>query len=112
VISEISTQPHLSGVIAVLKPIHVALLLAAFLSGCVSAPTAVPGSDKVRMTKNPNDVSGCTAVGNIKIPDQTPNVDVEARNQTIGFGGNVALVTASALFGTIPTEGVAYRCPQ
>jgi hypothetical protein len=98
-------------VIAVSKPIYVALLLVPVLNGCASTTTAVPGSDKVRVTKNPNDVSGCTAVGNIKIPDQTPNMDIQFRNQTIGFGGNVALVTVSALFGTIPTEGVAYRCP-
>jgi hypothetical protein len=93
------------------KPVYIALLLASVLAGCVSTTTAVPGSDKVRVTKNPNDVSACTAVGNIKVPDQTPNMDIQFRNQTIGFGGNVALVTASALFGTIPTEGVAYRCP-
>jgi hypothetical protein len=81
----------------------------AILSACV---TLAPGADKVRITKNPADVSACSAVGNIKAPRDADgqvdilNADASLRNQTVGLGGNTALET-SELLG----EGVAYRCP-
>lgn len=82
--------------------------LALILLGYVTVVSA-PGSDKLRMTTNAADVSGCTAVGNIKLPDQTPQPQIAFRNQAVGFGGNTALVTLAV--AGIPLEGVAYRCP-
>jgi hypothetical protein len=79
------------------------------LGGClVNRAIPAPGSEQVRMTTNPSEVSACTAVGNIKVVDGTPDMDIQFRNQAVGFGGNAALVTVTRLG---PTEGVAYRCP-
>ena len=69
----------------------------ALLSACV---TLAPGADKVRVTKNPADVSTCSAVGNIKVPRDEQgqvdifNADAALRNQTIGLGGNTAFETS------------------
>ena len=90
----------------------VAAAIGATLCGCVSP---APGADKVRITKSASDVSTCTAVGNIAVPtDANGNVDIanaatEFRNQVVGLGGNVGLVTYG-LMGA-PAQGVAYRCP-
>jgi len=83
------------------------------LSACFSL---APGADKVRMTKNPSDVANCSAVGNIKVSGEgageaadIASADTKFRNQVVGFGGNTAFITASAL--GIPVDGIAYRCP-
>jgi len=88
------------------------VVYAVFLTACVSL---APGADKVRLTKNESDIAGCSALGNIQLPGVAEgqingaNADAEFRNQTVGVGGNAALVTY-APFG-VPVEGVAYRCP-
>ena len=91
--------------------VSVPLALVLILDACLSANGPVPGSDKVHVTMNPSDVSACTAVGNIKVAGGAPNVDIQFRNQAVGFGGNAALVTVT-VFGTTPVDGIAYRCPQ
>lgn len=89
-----------------------ASLLACMLAACVSL---APGADKVRITKDPSDISKCTAVGNVKVPENSQgNVDIanagaEFRNQIVGLGGNTGFVTYGPL--KVPVEGVAYRCP-
>jgi hypothetical protein len=104
-----SSRPELPTSTRILS-ITATLALALSLDGCVSSRTTpVPGSDKVHVTTNPSDVAGCTAVGNIKVPDMTADMDIQFRNQAVGFGGNAALVTVTHLG---PVEGVAYRCPQ
>lgn len=87
----------------------VTLLISSFLT-----VTPVPGSDKVRVTRDPADVAACKPVGNITVP-KTANgtVDMasaatEFRNRTVGLGGNTALVTSG--FVSVPVEGVAYSC--
>ena len=96
----------------IISSFTVSAAVALWLTACV---TPAPGADKVRITKNPSDVSTCTAVGNIKVPtDSNGNVDIanaatEFRNQTVGLGGNTGLVTYG-LVGA-PGQGVAYRCP-
>ena len=86
---------------------------AVLLTGCVVTPA--PGADKVKVTKEPADVSACKAVGNVHVPrdpngnPQFVNVDVEFRNLVIGLDGNVGLITAGS--ASAPTEGIAYRCP-
>lgn len=85
------------------------------LSACAPFVLA-PGAADVRLTRIPADVESCTAVGNIQLPKgsdagtELSNAEGRLKNQTIGLGGNVALVTES-LLGT-PTAGVAYRCPS
>jgi hypothetical protein len=85
------------------------------ISACAPFVLA-PGAADVRLTKIPEDVAGCTAVGNIQLPKasdaatELTNAEGRLRNQTIGLGGNVALLTES-LLGT-PTAGIAYRCPS
>ena len=90
-------------------PVVVAVLLGA----CVSLAR---GADKVHLTKNASDISGCTAAGNISVPrDSTGQVDLvdaeaQFRNQVIGLGANTGFITSGPL--GIPAEGVAYRCPN
>lgn len=89
-----------------------AAVYAIFLTACASL---APGADRVRVTRDPSDIAACTALGDISLPGVTEgqingaNADVEFRNQTVGVGGNAALVTY-APYG-VPVQGVAYRCP-
>ena len=84
---------------------------AIFLGACV---TAAPGADKVRMTKNASNVSGCTAVGNVdplgapEGPSQIADSSTVLRNKAVGLGGNVIFITSATL--GVPDQGVAYRC--
>lgn len=86
---------------------------AILLTGCVVTPA--PGADKVKVTKEPAEVSACNAVGNVHVPRdpngnlQFVNVDVEFRNLVVGLGGNVGFITAGS--ADAPTEGIAYHCP-
>ncbi len=79
---------------------------------CVSL---APGADKVRFTKNPSDVSACAAVGNVDVsggvqgPSEVVDAPKEVRNQAVGLGGNVVLVTQATL--GVPAQGVIYHCP-
>jgi hypothetical protein len=82
------------------------------LSACAPYVLA-PGAADVKLTKVSADVSSCTAVGNVQVPKDSDGADLSnaqgrLRNQAIGLGANVVLVTESVL-GT-PTTGVAYRC--
>lgn len=88
------------------------LIASAILVGCV---TLAPGADQVRITNKPADVGVCKTLGNIRVPkDDKGLVDGASaqrqfRNQTVGLGGNVALVTEG--FVSIPVAGIAYHCP-
>jgi len=85
------------------------IIFACLLSACV---TLAPGADRVRITHNAPDVTSCTATGNISAPKNADgtvdlaNADRQIRNQTVGLGGNTALLTSR--FGY---DGVAYKCP-
>jgi methyl coenzyme M reductase subunit C-like uncharacterized protein (methanogenesis marker protein 7) len=76
-----------------------------FTSGCVPVVLA-PGAEQVKITQKPTDVAGCTAVGNV-----SPNLQKQedARNLTVGLGGNALLVTQESLDKVI-ISGVAYHC--
>lgn len=83
------------------------------LSACATTVTLVPGASKVRVTSKAQDVTACTAVGNVRLPPSSPrygpfyaNPIDELRNQTVGLGGNTLFITSKAT-----GEGVAYRCP-
>jgi hypothetical protein len=82
------------------------------LAGCVT-PVPAPGAAEVRLTNKSGDVAGCTAVGNIHLAKAEDGVvdlhETRFRNEAVGLGGNVALVTVGALIA--PEEGIAYRCP-
>ena len=98
-----------------------ALLVAAALlslAGCVSPGQMmlVPGADKVRITKNPSDVSACVAVGTV---DSRPELDSEVymRNHTVGHNGDTLLITydpsdqqGKLLANGVIETGVEYRC--
>ncbi len=89
------------------------LIASALLVG--SCVTLAPGADQVRLTNRPADVGACKALGNIQVPkDDQGLVDGASaqnqfRNQAIGLGGNVGLVTEG--FVSIPVAGIAYHCP-
>jgi hypothetical protein len=54
------------------------------------------------MTRNPNDVSACAAVGNINA--QAMRSPLMAQNQAVGLNANFVLNTGAG--------GVAYRCEK
>ena len=84
------------------------------LAGCVVA-TLAPGGESVKVTDKGADVATCKAVGNIRVPRNEQGVvdmasaQTQFRNQTVGFGGNVGLVTEGLL--EFPGTGIAYLCP-
>jgi hypothetical protein len=95
-----------------------ALLVAVALAGCVAPGQMMlaPGADKVRITKNPTDVSGCLAVGTV---DSRPELDSEVymRNHTVGHNGDTLLITydpsdqqGKLLANGVIETGVEYRC--
>jgi hypothetical protein len=78
---------------------YVGVLCGTMLSGCI---TPAPGADHVKITRNPTDVSACSAVGNIS-PDAMNNLDsLVAQNIAVGLNANTVLNTGSG--------GVAYHC--
>jgi hypothetical protein len=90
------------------------------LAGCVASPgqmMLVPGADKIRITKNPSDVSGCLAVGTV---DSRPELDSEIymRNHTVGHNGDTLLITydpsaqGALLANGLIETGVEYRCAR
>lgn len=75
--------------------VAIALVL---VSGCnVSGPVMAPGAAEVKITKNPDDVAGCTPVGNIDI-DNIYTV----QNKAVGYNANVVLNATGGL--------IAYHC--
>ena len=94
---------------------HLKKLLAVSLVGLPGCAPYVlaPGAADVRLTKLAADVSSCTAVGNVQLPRDSDGAELRnaqgrLKNQAIGLGANVVLVTESVLGN--PTMGVAYRC--
>jgi hypothetical protein len=77
-----------------------------FIAGCVTPTVLAPGAEQVRITQKATDVATCTAVGNV-----SPNYQKleDARNLTVGLGGNALLVTQHSLDAVI-ISGVAYHC--
>ena len=90
--------------------ISVVTVLGALNFGCVTVALA-PGADKVRLTKNPADVTTCKVVGNVRRSPDSSSLDSEPsiRNQAIGLGGNTVFISQEDLSG--PKQGVAYQCP-
>lgn len=93
-----------------------ATLWCVLVAGGVGCITAVPGAESVRTTRNPADVTGCTAVGNVSVSKDVHkeffNPHQQALNEVAGLGGNVLLETTSATTSAL-TEvetGAAYRC--
>jgi hypothetical protein len=94
------------------------LLTACCLSGLAACTSLVlaPGAEQVLVTKAPAEVAGCAPVGNLQVPKDTSGaIDAHRavaylKNQTVGLGGNAALVTDGSL--RLPVAGVAYKCPS
>jgi hypothetical protein len=91
---------------------HIMITATILLSACV---TLAPGADQVRITDKASDVGTCKALGNIQVPKSGQDTvdgfsaQNQFRNQAVGLGSNVALVTEG--FVGIPVAGIAYRCP-
>jgi hypothetical protein len=87
---------------------------ALFLDACTTVNLA-PGADQVRITDKAMDVTTCKALGNLRTPKNDQGlVDIslaqkQFRNDAVGLGANVALVTEGFL--SVPVAGIAYRCP-
>jgi hypothetical protein len=80
------------------KP-YVWVLCGTILSGCV---TPAPGADQVKITRNPADVSACSAVGNISSKAMNNFDPHVAQNRAVGLNADVVLNTGNG--------GVAYHC--
>lgn len=89
--------------------IRMTVVPVALAVGLISCVVAVPGADKVRLTRNASEVSTCSAAGNIRVNASGSSARTEFRNSVVGFGGNVGLVTNGPAWA--PVEGIAYRCP-
>ena len=76
-------------------------------SGCGTA--LVPGADKVRITRSPDEVASCKPVGNIDLKDTDANIKA-FRNRVVGLGGNATMLTTGTPVS--PSQGVAYLCPS
>jgi hypothetical protein len=84
----------------------VLLLTSVLVAGCASHAA---GAHKVIVTKSATDLSGCVVLGRVagQAPYDGQNDAIDQmRDQTIGLGGNVLLVTSELFTKT----GVAYRC--
>jgi hypothetical protein len=90
------------------RTVVVPVALAVGLVSCVVAVAPVPGSEKVRITRNASEVSNCSAVGSIRVNASGSGARTEFRNVVLGFGGNIGLVTNGPAWA--PVEGIAYRC--
>jgi hypothetical protein len=85
-------------------------LIVGALITCGCATTLVPGAADVRILHDSSAVNDCVAVGNLAPTASTPGYsEADARNLTVGYGGNVLLITGQMLGSLI--SGVAYRCP-
>jgi hypothetical protein len=89
--------------------VMVPVALAVGLVSCVVAVAPVPGSEKVRLTRNASEVSTCGAVGNVRVNARGSSAPKEFRNMVVGLGGNIGFVTNGPTWA--PVEGIAYRCP-
>ena len=85
----------------------VAITATSITVGCVTT-TLAPGAAAVRLVHMPSDVANCKAVGNVGGEQPRPYED--ARNLTVGLGGNTLFVTKES-FGGGFLNGVAYQCP-
>jgi len=76
------------------------------LAGCISS---APGAEKVLVTTRPEDIAGCTLIGEVKLSRDdigrslSTQYVVPMQNGTLAIGGNV-------LFRTSLSTGIAYRC--
>jgi hypothetical protein len=77
----------------------IVFVVAATLTGCI---TAAPGAKQVKITNNPGDVSGCTAVGNISGAAMSNLDPLIAQNLAVSLNANVIFRTGA--------DGIAYRC--
>jgi hypothetical protein len=67
------------------------------------------GANRVKVTKNTADISGCIVLGSVagRAPYEGRKDAVnQMRDQVVGLGGNVLLITSTFITQT----GVAYRC--
>ena len=91
------------------------MITATILLGACVTVTPAPGADQVRITRNTADVEKCKALGNIQVPKSDQGLvngalaQTQFRNQAVGLGSNVALVTEGIV--SIPVAGIAYHCP-
>ena len=86
--------------------LSVSLLLQLCLGGCV---TLAPEAEKVRVTRNPDDVKGCRVLGAVEAhPPYVGQQDGmnQMRNNAAGMGANALFVTSYNVTAT----GMAYRC--
>lgn len=88
------------------------------VAGCGSLPVPplAPGAEKVKITRNPSDVAGCKAVGNVHVEggNLTDAPQILTKNRAIGLGGDTVFNTSLQLSETMGgvIDGVVYRCAK
>jgi hypothetical protein len=94
-----------------IQQVFARLVLATLMASLAACQTVmlVPGADLVRLTHSSSDVSNCKVVGNVSSQvtsgENAIYSTAQLRNQAIGLGGNVVLLTTSSSI-----VGVAYLC--
>jgi hypothetical protein len=78
------------------------LAITSWVAGCA---TPAPATDPVRVTTTLADVAGCNLLGKVIVSDTAPDAAKEARDQTVGLGGNVLLRKNELVW-----NGNAYQC--
>lgn len=81
--------------------VSIAIAAGAVSEGCV---TPAPGAGEVKITRNPADVSACTAIGSIAADAMNDLDPVVAANRAVALNADVVLNTGDG--------GVAYRCDK
>jgi hypothetical protein len=80
-----------------------------FLMTLTSCTSLSPGAEKVKFTRDPKDVAGCKAVGQVSGLTGTqalPGAKQKMMNAALAIGADVVFVTSTV--GSY--DGVAYRC--
>jgi len=100
----------MSGVFMKILSSGTVVMVAALISSGCATPLA-PGAAGVRILRDSSAVNGCVEVGKLAPSATTPGyAEADARNLTVGYGGNTLLVT-DQIIGSL-VIGVAYWCPQ
>jgi hypothetical protein len=93
------------------SPAPLTVVLALTLLSVAACSSLSPGAEKVRVTRDPKDVAGCKAVGQVSGLTGTqalPGAEKKMMNAALALGADVVFVTST--IGSY--DGVAYRCEK
>jgi hypothetical protein len=86
-----------------------AVVLALTMLTATACTSLSPGAEKIKVTRNPKDVAGCKAVGEVSgltANQALPGAKKKMMNAALALGADVVFVTSTV--GSY--DGVAYLC--